>query len=139
MNIGYYENHLLEVFSRFGMTQKSTGTIPDDHAEESLIDISSSIPKPQLLKDIAQLADSFLGMQSLSPGNAVNYLNFVIGALFELVSHDDQDIRMSADEGINQIVKVIWYRLFVYCHNQRIRGIVYGLFRNPIFSTPKVV
>ncbi|VUZ46539.1 unnamed protein product, partial [Hymenolepis diminuta] len=45
-------------------------------------------------------------MQSLSPANALSYLSYVTGTLFELVSHPDPDVRMAADEGINQIVKL---------------------------------
>ncbi len=104
MNFGSFEGRLLEVFTRFGMIQKSNSNQAKE--DEAIIDIASTIPKARLLKDISQLTDAFLGMQSLSPGNAVNYLSFVVGALFELVSHSDQDVRMAADEGINQIVKV---------------------------------
>ena len=103
MSYSSHEGRILEVFSHLGMVQKSGSK---EH-EDPLIDIAQSIPKNRLLKDILQLSDSFLAMQSLAPSSAVNYLSFVTGALFELVSHPDPDVRMAADEGINQIVKVV--------------------------------
>ncbi|VDD82355.1 unnamed protein product [Mesocestoides corti] len=102
MSFGSHEGRLLEVFSHFGMIQKESSSDP----EEALINVVLTTPKQRLLKDIAQLTEAFLAMQSLSPAETVNYLSFVTGSLFELVSHPDQDVRMAADEGINQIIKV---------------------------------
>uniref|UniRef100_A0A5K3F9L1 Non-specific serine/threonine protein kinase n=6 Tax=Mesocestoides corti TaxID=53468 RepID=A0A5K3F9L1_MESCO len=102
MSFGSHEGRLLEVFSHFGMIQKESSSDP----EEALINVVLTTPKQRLLKDIAQLTEAFLAMQSLSPAETVNYLSFVTGSLFELVSHPDQDVRMAADEGINQIIKL---------------------------------
>ncbi|KAM7533681.1 hypothetical protein Aperf_G00000124080 [Anoplocephala perfoliata] len=102
MNYSSSEGRLLEVFSHLGMIQRDSSK----ENEDAVIDLVADIPKSRLLKDISQLTDSFLVMQSLSPVNALNYLRFVTGTLFELVSHPDPDIRMAADEGINQIVKL---------------------------------
>lgn len=103
MSYSSYEGRLLEVFSHFGMIQKDTS----EEGENALITEVLKIPKTRLLKDIGQMTEVYLAMQSLHPANAVNYLSFVTGTLFELVSHPDPDVRMAADEGINQIVKVI--------------------------------
>ena len=107
MSYSSHEGRILEIFAHFGMTQKGSSK---EH-EDPLIDVAQTIPKNRLLKDISQLSDSFLAMQSLAPTKAVNYLSFVTGTLFELVSHPDPDVRMAADEGINQIVKVFVYFL----------------------------
>ncbi|EUB56129.1 zinc finger protein [Echinococcus granulosus] len=101
MSYSSYEGRLLEVFSHFGMIQKDAS----EEGEDALISVILKIPKTRLLKDIGQLTEAYLAMQSLNPSNAVNYLSFVTGTLFELVSHPDPDVRMAADEGINQIVK----------------------------------
>ncbi|CDS43612.1 huntingtin [Echinococcus multilocularis] len=101
MSYSSYEGRLLEVFSHFGMIQKDAS----EEGEDALISVILKIPKTRLLKDIGQLTEAYLAMQSLNPSNAVNYLSFVTGTLFELVSHPDPDVRTAADEGINQIVK----------------------------------
>lgn len=102
MSYSSFEGRLLEVFTNLGMVEKDSSKGND----EALVDLVADIPKVKLIKDVGQLTESFLAMQSISPGNALNYLSFVTGTLFELVSHPDPDVRMAADEGINQIVKV---------------------------------
>ncbi|KAM3180202.1 hypothetical protein ACTXT7_016767, partial [Hymenolepis weldensis] len=101
MSYSSFEGRLLEVFSHLGMIKEDSSK----ENEEALMDLVANIPKARLMKDICQLTESFLAMQSLSPANALSYLNYVTGTLFELVSHPDPDVRMAADEGINQIVK----------------------------------
>lgn len=110
MSYSSCEGRLLEVFSHLGMIRKDSSS----EKEDALIDLVADIPKSYLLKDIGQLTESFLTMQSLSPVNALNYLSFVTDTLFELVSHPDPDIRIAADEGINQIVKVCHAILNLY-------------------------
>ncbi|VDM27360.1 unnamed protein product [Hydatigera taeniaeformis] len=89
-------------------------TEASEEGEDKLINSVLKISKTRLLKDIGQLTEAYLAMQALNPAAVMNYLSFVTGTLFELVSHPDPDVRMAADEGINQIVKAIYSLLMPF-------------------------
>lgn len=95
------EDRLIAVFNQFGMID-----VPDSQTPTDMETCTRHLSKAQLFKCITELGEAFLGMQAIAAGPTLYYLNFVIGTLFELANHSDQDMRMAADETINQIIKV---------------------------------
>nr|VZI04177.1 unnamed protein product [Spirometra erinaceieuropaei] len=113
MGFDSLEDRLIRVFGQWGMIEdgvdSDTGNADSQLASE-MSDLShppvSGSGKTKLLKEISELADAFVGMQAISASHSVRYLNYIMVALFELISHDDQDIRVAADEAINKIAKL---------------------------------
>ncbi|VDN10940.1 unnamed protein product [Dibothriocephalus latus] len=110
MSFASLEDRLIRVFGAWGMiddgVDSDTGNADSQAATELSDQPMSGSEKTKLLKEITEMADAFVGMQAISASHSVQYLNFIMAALFELISHDDQDIRVAADEAINKITKL---------------------------------
>uniref|UniRef100_A0A0X3NWT4 Huntingtin n=2 Tax=Schistocephalus solidus TaxID=70667 RepID=A0A0X3NWT4_SCHSO len=113
MSFGSFEDRLIRVFGQWGMiddggdsdTGNADGQVATDFSDQGHPPVSDS-EKTKLLKEISELTEAFVGMQAVSASHSVRYLNYITAALFELISHDDQDIRVAADEAINKIAKL---------------------------------
>ncbi|VDL95743.1 unnamed protein product [Schistocephalus solidus] len=120
MSFGSFEDRLIRVFGQWGMiddggdsdTGNADGQVATDFSDQGHPPVSDS-EKTKLLKEISELTEAFVGMQAVSASHSVRYLNYITAALFELISHDDQDIRVAADEAINKIAKLLLNSLLV--------------------------